>query len=297
MKLFTAALSCLFLNCVQGAAIPQLPETAATVDGVPLSSAEIKKSWHEVTAALPENVQPETLERIFRGLTEKYIWQYEIKQMLAEAGIKADRNTAEKYFDLQQKKYRISPSILSSAQLNSLLDSPRFQLKSAIYIYLASIVPEKIRITRSEVAELYRSMPEKFKVPGKEHWGIIEVSDHSSAKQVRALLLQGSSFEAIARRFSPRGMQSPLPAQLADIGTTIKINGITPVIKSEKGWIVAKLISREKSTMIPLEKVYGQLAASLADSKEAAALTEVLRKRLSGRKIIYAPLNRQKTKQ
>ena len=297
MKLFTVALFCLFLNCVQSAVIPQLPEIAATIDGVPLSSAEIKKSWHEVTAALPENVQPETLERIFRGLTEKHIWQHEIKQMLAEAGIKADRNTAEKYFDLQQKRYRTSLPVLSSEQLNSLLNSPRFQLKSASYFYLESIVPEKIRITRTEVAELYRSMPEKFKVPGKENWGIIEVSDHSSAKQARALLLQGSSFETVARRFSPRGTQSPLPPQLIRAGTTMKINDITPVIKSENGWIVAKLISREKSTITPLEKVYGQLAAVLADSKEAAALTEVLRKRLSGKKIIYIPLNRKKTKQ
>ena len=77
----------------------------------------------------------------------------------------------------------------------------------------------------------------------------------------------------------------------------MKINDITPVIKSENGWIVAKLISREKSTIMPLEKVYGQLAAVLADSKEAAALTEVLKKRLSGKKIIYIPLNRKKTKQ
>ena len=140
-------------------------------------------------------------------------------------------------------------------------------------------------------------MPEKFKVPGKENWGIIEVSDHSSAKQVRALLLQGSSFESVARRFSPRGMQSPLPQQLISTGATIKINEITPIIKSEKGWIVAKLISREKSTIQPLEKVYGQLASALADSKEAAALTEILRKRLSRKKIIYTPLNRQKAKQ
>ena len=199
--------------------------------------------------------------------------------------------------NLQQKKYGFSPSVRPSEKSDFLLNSSRFQLKSAIYFYLDSVVPEKIRITRAEVTELYRSMPEKFKVPGKENWGIIEVSDHSSAKQVRALLLQGSSFESVARRFSPRGMQSPLPQQLISTGATIKINEITPIIKSEKGWIVAKLISREKSTIQPLKKVYGQLASALADSKEAAALTEILRKRLSRKKIIYTPLNRQKAKQ
>ena len=170
-----------------------LPETAATIDGVPLSSAVIRKSWEEATAALPENIQPETLERIFRGLTEKYIWQNEVKQMLAETGIKTDRNTAKKYLDLQQKKYRTFSEVLSPAQLNSLLDSPRFQLKSAVYFYLNTVVPEKIRVTRTEITELYRSMPEKFRIRGKENWGIIEVNDLSSARKVRALLLQGSS--------------------------------------------------------------------------------------------------------
>jgi hypothetical protein len=103
VKIFTFALYCLLLTSVQGAVILLLPETAATIDGVPLSSAVIRKSWEEATAALPENIQPETLERIFRGLTEKYIWQNEVKQMLAETGIKTDRNTAKKYLDLQQK--------------------------------------------------------------------------------------------------------------------------------------------------------------------------------------------------
>ena len=102
--------------------------------------------------------------------------------------------------------------------------------------------------------------------------------------------LQGSSFESVAKRFSPQGIKSPLPRELIEQGKKMKVNEISPVIKSENGWIVAKLHSREKSSIVPLEKVYSQLALELEDAKESAVLAEILRQRLSRKKIIYFPL-------
>ena len=276
--------------CAGAAPAITLPETTATVDGVRIPSSAIQNEWNRITQELPDNVPPESLERIYRNLTEQYIWQREIREMLAESGQKINRETAEKFLRIQQKKYSFNTKKIPQEKLTQLLDSPHFQLKSAIHFHLKSTVPAKLQVTRAEVENIYRSMPEKFRVPGKENWGIIEVSNRQEAETVRALLLQGSSFESVAKRFSPEGIKSPLPRELTEKGKTIKVNEISPVLKSENGWIVAKLHSRGQSSVAPLEKVYPQLAMELEAAKESAALAEILQQRLARKKIIYFPL-------
>ena len=276
--------------CAGAAPAIPLPETTATVDGVPVPASGIRNEWDRITQELPDNTPVESLERIYKNLTEQYIWQREIKEMLAESGQKINRETAEKFLRLQQKKYSFNAGKIPQEKLTQLLDSPRFQLKSAIYFHLQSTVPEKLQVNRTEVENIYRSMPEKFRVPGKENWGLIEVRERQNAETVRALLLQGSSFESVAKHFSPQGIKSPLPRELIEQGKKMKVNEISPVIKSENGWIVAKLHSREKSSIVPLEKVYSLLAPELEAAKESAALTEILRQRLARKKIIFFPL-------
>lgn len=276
--------------CVWAAPLIPLPEITATVDGVSIPASAILNEWNRITPELPDNIQPESLERIYRNLTEQYIWQREIREMLAESGQKVNRDTAEKFLKKQQKKYSFDLRKTPQKNLEKMLDSPRFQLKSAIHFYLDAAVPEKIQVTQTEVENLYRSMPEKFRIPGKENWGIIEVRDFKHAETVRALLRQGSSFESVAKRFSPGGIKSPLPRELAEKGKTMKVNEISHVIKSENGWIVAKLHAREKSSVQPFEKVYTQLVLELESAKESAVLAEILQKRLSRKKIIYIPL-------
>ena len=158
------------------------------------------------------------------------------------------------------------------------------------HFHLKSTVPSKLQVNRAEVENIYRSMPEKFRVPGKENWGIIEVRDRQNAENARALLLQGSSFESVAERFSSGGIRSSLPRELTEKKQTVKVGEISPVMKSENGWIVAKLHSRGKNSILPLEKVYTQLALELESAKESAALAEILQKRLARKKIIYIPL-------
>ena len=288
-RLILLLFSGLFFYAGAAPLIP-LPETTATVDGVRIPASVIRDEWNRITQELPDNIPPESPERIYKNLTEQYIWKREIREMLAESGQKINRETAEKFLKIQQKKYSFNAGKISPEKLTQLLNSPRFQLKSAIHFYLNSTVPEKLQVTRTEVENIYRSMPEKFKVPGKENWGLIEVRERQNAETVRALLLQGSSFESVAKRFSPQGIKSPLPRELIEQGKKMKVNEISPVIKSENGWIVAKLHSREKSSIVPLEKVYSQLALELEDAKESAVLAEILRQRLSRKKIIYFPL-------
>ena len=270
-----------------------LPENAAAVDGVNIPSSAIAAQWNKILAELPDDTLPESLERIYRSLTEQYIWQREIQKMLAESGQKVNRDTAEKFFKLQQKKYPLNIGKIPPETLDQLFDSQRFQLKSAIHFHLDATVPEKIRITHAEVENLYRSMPGKFRISGRENWKIIEVQDRKSAESVRALLLQGSAFESAAKRFSPPEIKSPLPRELTRKGPAMKVKEISPVIKSENGWIVAQLHSRSKSTVLPLEKVYPQLARELEAAKESAALTQILKRRLSQKKIIYIPLKQK----
>lgn len=287
MKYILFAVFALYLTAEAASNIP-LPRIIATVDGVAISSDKIRQEWENISSKLPENVPQEAVERLFQKLTENYIWQREINLLLSEKGIPVNRSSAEKYLIQQQNKYPSEFQKLSQEKIKKMLNSPEIHLKGAVYIYLQTEYPEKISVSNAEIEYVYRSNPEKFRTKGKELWGIIEVKDRETAESARALLIQGSGFDAVAGEYSIRKEETGvLPDNLPELAKKMKVKEISPVIKGAKSYFILKLRSRRKDTIQPLEKVRSAIKMELESAKAGAVLSMLLKSRLAGKQIIY----------
>jgi hypothetical protein len=224
----------------------------------------------------------------FQKLAENYIWQREINLLLSEKGIPINRSSAEKYLMQQQNKYPSEFQKLSQKKIETMLNSPEMHLKGAVYIYLQTEHPEKISVSNAEIEYIYRSSPEKFRTKGKELWGIIEVKDRETAESVRALLLQGSGFDTVAKAYSIcKGEPGSLPDNLPELAKQMKVKEISPVIKGTQSYFIIKLRSRSEDTIPAFEKVRSAIKMELESAKSGAVLSMLLKSRLAGKQIIY----------
>ena len=268
-----------------------LPDVLARVDGQAVSPSEkTKEAWAKALSALPDDVSQETVDRLFRILVDEIIWQREIALLLAGAGFSPDREAAEKYLAAWRKvlpdpekwkKYAPSP------------EAPDTRLKGALHFYLVKTVPEKLAVSREEAEAYYRNNPQLFRVRGRTILGIMEIADREKAEEARALLLQGTSFDAVAQRYAPSGGAGATEELLA-LTAKMKVRETTPLLRSPGGWLIAQVRERTRDSVIPFEKVLPLIRLELSTRKEGPVLAEILKAKLAGKKITYAPSPRSR---
>ena len=219
-------------------------------------------------------------------MVEKYFWQKEINAMLQEAGVPVDRQTAQRYLNEQIRT-------LPAEQIRRLRDanpdaakSPEMQLKAAIHFFLKKTVPEQISVSDAEAEDFYRKNQPRFRHPGKVTLGIIETPEKSQAETARACLLQGESFESVAKKFDPAGAGIPAQDSLAMI-RNLKPKEITPVIRAGKNWQVIQLRNRMPDSFIPFEQVKLRIRFELAAIKEGSVMGKLLSLRMAHKKIRF----------
>ncbi|MBQ7206881.1 MAG: peptidyl-prolyl cis-trans isomerase [Lentisphaeria bacterium] len=268
-----------------------LPDVIARVDGQAIPSSEkMKGAWAKALFALPDDVSQETIDRLFRTFVDEIIWQREIVLLLEGAGFPPDREAAEKYLAAWRKvlpdpeawkKYAPSP------------EAPDTRLKGALHFYLEKTVPGKLAVSREEAEACYRNNPQLFRVRGRTILGIMEIADREKAEEAHALLLQGSSFDAVAQKYASSGNAEPTEELLA-LTAKMKVRETTPLLRSPGGWMIAQVRTRTQDSFIPFEKVLPLIRLQLSTKKEGPALAEILKARLAGKKITYAPPPRPK---
>lgn len=279
----------LFLAELFAAPLLPLPATIAEIDGEKISSDKIRKAWTKALSALPDDVAPETISRLYRKLAEEALWQHEIAVMLAEQGIKPDRAAAEKY--LNSLLYQVPEERAKALKLANLHapDAPDMRLKAALHFYLEKTVPEAIEITAAEIENYYRNNQIRFKKPAQDQIGILETRDLEKAQMARSALLQGSSFDAAARLYG-EGRPSKPDQEILQLVRKLRINEVAPLRKVDGHWQVIQLRSRQEASFFSLEEAAPLIRLELSARKEAYVLSRLLKERLSRKKIRYTPL-------
>ena len=279
-----------FLFCASLSAAPfiPLPETIAWVDGKAVPASKISVAWKNTLNALPENVSPESIRRLFASLAAQAVWQREIAAMLAEEKIPVSRETACRYFEDQFKQYPAYFSQQKQKQFLASAAAPDIMLKAAIHYYLKKMAPEKIRVSRSEVENYYRLHQNEFKIFEKLQLGPIQTKTKKEAEMARAYLLQGGDFRSAYQRFSTKEKNIRIPENLRF--EKMKTKEITPVIPMDHGFLVIQIIQQAQTSFRSLSEVSPEIALLLAARKEARVLTILLNDRLKEKKIIYAQL-------
>lgn len=270
------------------APVVPLPDVIVRVDGEAITSATLRPVWEKTLSALPDDVSSETVDRLFRSLAEEAVWQREIVRLLAESGIRPDRENAKKYL-AAWRKAAPNAKFLKKEFISE--DSPEIRLKAALHFYLERTVPERLTVSREEAETFYRTHQPRFRLRGEVVLGVIEVADKALAEEARALLLQGSAFDAVARKYSPAG--SPEPArEVLELAEKMKAGQTTKPVRSPGGWMIAQVRRRDPDKLISFEKALPLIRLELSAQKEGPALSEILKARLAGKKIEYAKLGK-----
>ena len=102
----------------------------------------------------------------------------------------------------------------------------------------------------------------------------------------RACLMQGESFESVARRFDPAGAGIPAQEALVMI-RNLKIKETTPVIRTGKNWQIIQLRNRMPDGFIPFEQVKLRIRFELAAVKEGSVMGKLLSLRMARKKIRF----------
>lgn len=265
-----------------------LPEVIARVDGEAVSSAKIKTAWEKALAALPDDVSPATIDRLFRSLAEEAVWQREIARLLAESGIRPDRENAEKYL-AAWRKAAPNAKFLKKEFISE--DSSEIRLKAALHFYLERTVPRRLAVSQEEAEAFYRANQPRFRLRGDVVLGIIETAEKSLAEEARALLLQGSAFDIVAEKYSPSGSSSPTK-EILSLTEKMKVGETTLPVRSPGGWMIAQVRRRTPDKLISFEKALPLIRLELAAKKEGPALSDILKARLAKKKIEYARLEK-----
>ena len=270
------------------APVVPLPDVIARVDGEAISSAKIKTAWERTLSALPDDVSSATIDRLFRSLADEAVWQREIVHLLAESGIKPDRENAEKYL-AAWRKAAPNAKFLQKEFISE--DSPEIRLKAALHFYLERTVPERLAVSREEAEAFYRANQWRFRLRGEVVLGIIEVSDKALAEEARALLLQGSAFDIVAQKYSPSGSPEPTK-EILKLAETSRAGETTRPVRSPGGWMLAQVRHRAPDKIISFEEALPLIRLELSAKKEGPVLSEILKARLAKKKIEYTNLGK-----
>ena len=270
------------------APVVPLPDVIVRVDGEPVSSVKIRTAWEKTLSALPDDVSGETIDRLFRSLVDEVVWQREIVRILAESGIKPDRENAEKYL-AAWRKAAPNAGFLRKELISE--DSPEIRLKAALHFYLERTVPDRLVVSREEAEAFYRANQQRFRLRGEVVLGIIEVADKNLAEEARALLLQGSAFDIVAQKYAPAGSSAPTE-EIIELTKTGRVGETTRPVRSPGGWMLAQVRRRVPEKIISFEEALPLIRLELSSKKEGPALSEILKARLAKKKIEYARLGK-----
>lgn len=267
-----------------------LPETVAYVDGIPLKAEQINTAWKKALESMPDDVSRETLDRTLAALVEETVCRRETLLMLRESGITADRVTARRYIarQLDGLPEKIREELRKDPHLQE--DLPEIRLKAAIYFFLKKTVPEKIRVTDTEIENVYRSNQLRWKIPGRMILGILTLQTREQAEAARSALLQGTAFDKVAGQYSPGGSMTAPTEKMLKLAKHMHIKEVSQVLKEQDHWLVFQVRAKTPDRFLTLQEASHRIRLELASRKEADALEALLRSRLAKRNIVISKI-------
>ncbi|MBQ7396704.1 MAG: hypothetical protein IJW08_09210 [Lentisphaeria bacterium] len=288
---YLKVISLFFLLGAASVILPADSGVLAEVDGRELHSNELCK---EAAALLPDAALPEDV----RSVKIQAAVQLEVKirtteKLLSQAGIKADRSTAEWYISERCAKYGMSGDILRQG-LEKLINDRGFQLKSAIYRYIQSTQPEKTVISKEEAESHYRRNQMSFRksVPGTFLVASVPQELPEAKERIsslRAALMQGENISTAAERHKIICRPAPpeFAAGIPHKNLKLYRNWVSAPFVHEKNLCIAVCVEPPSKEFIPFEKICPLIEEELISRRTGAAFDIILKKQLSLIKIKY----------
>ena len=261
----------------------------AEIDGVPL---HIDTLCMEAKRMLPDAaVAPDVREVKLRSAVLTELKIRETLDILKQNNIACGQETAEWYIVERTKNSRSSNKGFAE-ELQKLVNDRRFQLKCAIYRYLAAVSPEKLYVAPEEVESFYFHNQLKYRISTPGVYKVIMApagkESHRSAADIRFALLQGENPEQAAMRFRAKCILSTPETALRFKHLNLRKNAVSDVISlNGQPPCVVVCLEEPKSGFIPFKQLESLIEEELISRRAGALFDEILKKRVSRKNIKY----------
>ncbi len=205
-----------------------LATVVARADGAPIFAGEVLERYgdflrHARTKASDEEFQKireEIIRRDLKGHIQKHLLVERTKGELKPEQLKALNSQLEKMFDKEVEKLKKELKVATRTELErelmnrgtSLNDIQNgFITQGIARGYIEARAEKPKQVTRPELVKYYREHLDDYKVPAKVRWRQIQISHagnggkakaEAKLREAQAELAQGTSFEAVVKKFS-----------------------------------------------------------------------------------------------
>ena len=287
--------------CGAAVELSDLPEVLATVGGRPLRRDELAGQLAPRLARLnAENAGGGEIRRSVRQIVDDEICRRLLDGELRKNALVPSHEIAERYLEGVLKELTPVAAMALAHELRPRLEEPDFQLKAAVHLYLEKRFPPKaLAVSPTEIERYYHLNRMRYRLPERWDAGVIRIDrsrkDASElAAAARARLLQGESFEAVARELDPEGGGNKISAEDLSSLFAGELAGMSPgdvsnVVPAPDALFVLLLRRRDPGGAIPLEEAAPYIRLELSAAKDSLALRKVLIQDFAAAHVVYDP--------
>ncbi len=148
--------------------------------------------------------------------------------------------------------------------------------------YAVRTIIADVSATDEEVKAFYEENQDKFTTPAKIRARHILVETEDEAKKILEEIRGGKSFEDAAKEYSTcpskedggnlglfaKGQMVP---EFEDAAFALEVGTMSDPVKTQFGWHIIKLEEKQPSSVMPLEKVAGEIKTMLTQKKQQEA--------------------------
>ncbi len=291
----------------------ELQDPVAVVNGVPISSAELREAFTNAVKASGANLadlSPEQQMEGFRELLDDLIMD-KLVSAAAEGVVVPQEEVDEEIAKIKSQfpseeefQQQITAAGQSPEKLAEAMGKMLKQQK-----WMESQFGEEMAVTSEEAKAFYDSNQTEFDEPETvkaSHILILVKKDDSeevvqeklaTAKKAAARAKKGEDFTALAKELSeePNVEQSGgdlgffpkdrMVPEFAEVAFVQDVDTISDPVRTEYGWHVIKVTDKKAAGVVPFDDVKDQLTAYLQTDKKRKAVAGVLKKMKDSAKI------------
>ena len=288
-------------------------EIVARVNAEIITTVDLEKSKTSVTqdardecsskGCTPDQLQELIAQRQKDSLRD-LIDQSLLVQRAKDVGISVETDLVKRLDQLRLENKMATLEDLQKAVEGEGIDYEEFKNNIRNSLYTDAVISREVgsriseAIDQNEIKKYYEEHKEEFQRPEMVYIREILVSTQGKseseipalekkADQLRERVKTGEDFGDLAKHFSDSGTASQggelggfakgkLSRQIEDAVFTLNRNEMTPVLKTDKGFLIIQVVQRYEAGIQPLDKVENEVMSKLTTNRGPTKLREYL---------------------
>ncbi len=271
--------------------------TWGTVNGHPITQAEVETRMNVIKVLDPQAGTQLKQRSTWVSETKEIATEYLLAQQAAKAGFKVSQK------EISASQSQLSSYLASSYGSQSALDKAMKKdgasqqdlnayAASATLLqgYLAKVAPAA-PVTQAQITAFYKSNLSQFQTPEEYDLAHILVKTQAEAESILLQLQKGASFSALAKKDSTDTASAknggdlgyqPLSTYVTAFANAAakltKVGQLSPVVHSQYGYHIIKLLGIKKASTQPLSAVQSEIKSYLQQQASQTAIQNYLNK-------------------